>query len=106
MKMIKNKYHLQKFFLVAVYDRTDFIGEWRLPNVMNFYVRKRSGFGDWWTNEEWSKIFQQVKRQLAIQASDRKWMMHFKLILGVQVKMALKATEIQQATQPIGLSLS
>lgn len=55
---IKQKYPELDFMLVIVHERVDWIGNWNIPNVLNFFVNQRSGFADWWSKAEWANIFQ------------------------------------------------
>lgn len=67
MNMIKYRYPKKKIFLVVVHEREDLIGEWFLPNVLNFYASQRTGFADWWTMDEWAKILAGIQFWLFFQ---------------------------------------
>lgn len=59
-KMIKKKYPHLNFYLVVVHENENLIGDWNIPNVVNFYACKRSGLADWWNQAEWESIFYKI----------------------------------------------
>jgi hypothetical protein len=61
MKMLRSKYPKAKVLLIVVHEREDLIGNWHLPNVLNFYVSQRCGFCDWWSTPEWTEILSQTQ---------------------------------------------
>lgn len=67
MDMMKDKYPQLDFLLAVVHERADLIGDWHIPNVLNFYASQRNGFADWWTLDEWVGIFLQIQHYIAIQ---------------------------------------
>ncbi|WP_195155562.1 DUF1796 family putative cysteine peptidase [Candidatus Protochlamydia phocaeensis] len=68
MRMLKEKYPHPDIFLVVVHERKDLIGDWHIPNVLNFYASQKSGFADWWEASEWAKIFSHIQDWLNNQA--------------------------------------
>lgn len=64
MNMIKTKYPQSNVTLVVVHERADLIGNWNIPNVINFYACQRSGFHNWWINDEWMLIFFKIQHWL------------------------------------------
>lgn len=67
MNMIRHKYPKRKIFLVVAHERADLVGEWNLPNVANFYVSQRGNAADWWSMDEWAKIFSGIHSWLSLQ---------------------------------------
>ncbi|MDP1880206.1 MAG: DUF1796 family putative cysteine peptidase [Parachlamydiaceae bacterium] len=61
VQLIKKKYPNLDFHLVVVHERTDLIGNWNIPHVINFYTTtKKAIFPGWWHSSEWNNIFNHI----------------------------------------------
>lgn len=58
--MIKEKNPRLDFLLVVVNEKNGVSYNWSIPHVLNFYASQHSGFVDWWHDNEWEIIFQQI----------------------------------------------
>jgi hypothetical protein len=68
MNMIKEKNPRLDVLLVIVHERKDLIGDWNIPNVLNFYASQRCQLANWWSREEWIHIFNKIQNWLSLQA--------------------------------------